>query len=396
MRIGIDARLYGITCGTGIGRYTEELIRALGSLDTDNDYVIFLRKDGFDSFTPPNERWSSVLADFRPYSLAVQTKFPRVIRDAKIDLMHFTHFDHPLAYRGRFLTTIHDLILLHHPTTRASTLGPLKFWIKYLAYRVILCHAARSSRLVLTPSNAVRDAVMEHFHLTSDRVRATHLGIDHHKMLENGELMVDSGELIVEDITQLSTINSQLSTPYLLYVGNAYPHKNLEQLIRVARTLAHETPHVQVVIVGREDDFSHKLRNCNPPNVIFAGAVTNHALNVLYTNATAYVSMSREEGFDIPTVEALSHGTPVIASDIPVHREILGTAAQFVPIDDDAALVNAIHRTVLNRNICATMSTDCAQQYTWRECAQQTLSAYRTVYEFRHAHDESTHRGATT
>ncbi|MBI4435028.1 hypothetical protein HY635_04445, partial [Candidatus Uhrbacteria bacterium] len=107
MRIGIDARLYGLESGTGIGRYTQELLRQLGKVTSDEvrvtsgsppppptlgpgqvapppkgggeiAFVVFLRKDGHEMFELPDERWTKVLADFRPYTIGVQTAFPRL------------------------------------------------------------------------------------------------------------------------------------------------------------------------------------------------------------------------------------------------------------------------------------------------------------------------------
>lgn len=397
MRIGIDARLYGIASGTGIGRYTEELIRALAELNIErvgdagrgpparaqdtstvgvtggrtrergdsSEFVIFLRRNEFDAFTPPDARWTKVLADFRPYTIGVQTKYPRLIRAARVDLMHFTHFDHPIQCPVPFVTTIHDLILLHHPSIRTSTLGPIRFWGKYIAYRAVLWHALRKSRRILTPSQTIAHQLHDELRLGSDRVTVTRLGVDH-----------------VERGARGSASDPQLPAPdSLVYIGNSYPHKNLEQLVRIAPKLKTIDPDLYIILVGREDDFSARLRDRTDARtpIVFAGALPEDELRRLLTHAFAYVSPSLDEGFDLPTVEALALGTPVIATEIPVHREVLGDHALFFRPNDDAELLTAIHRLRTDgklRSILMENGREHARRYTWRVCATETLAAY--------------------
>ncbi|MBI4449741.1 glycosyltransferase, partial [Candidatus Uhrbacteria bacterium] len=250
MRIGIDARLYGVESGTGIGRYAQELLRQFLGMPkfkaqmSNVEFVIFLRQDGYEAFTTPDERWTKVLADFRPYTIGVQTRYPRLIRAAGVDLMHFTHFDHPVRCPVPFVITIHDLILLEHPSIRASTLGPLRFWVKYAAYRRVLQHAVLRSMRILTPSRSVKEQIAQRFGVLREKIIATPLGADH----APGIQIPDSKFQIPE-------------SSYLLYVGNAYPHKNLEQLIRVFRGLTERHPKLRLVLVGKEDDFYRRLQS---------------------------------------------------------------------------------------------------------------------------------------
>lgn len=412
VRIGIDARLYGVGSGTGIGRYVEELIRALvdhlsssptspqlrqgsagrarlrgtshspsprGGEGEKCSFVVFLRRDGYEAFEPPDKHWTKVLADFRPYTIGVQTAFPRLIRESGVDLMHFTHFDHPIRCPIPFIITIHDLILLEHTSIRATTLSPLRFWVKYAAYRRVLQHAVHASIRILTPSQTVKEQVAERFGVLREKIIAAPLGVDH----------TDS---------RSSTSGVSRSTPdvfpresYLLYIGNAYPHKNLEQLIRVMPELQERHPELRLVLVGREDDFYRKLRTITPssspsirgggePGIIFYGPATEEERTQLVRGAAAYVSPSLDEGFDLPTLEALAVGTPVVATNIPVHREVLGDAAVFFPPRNDAALIDAIYRTIIHSETRATLvdrRIERAQRFSWHTCALQTLSAYQ-------------------
>ncbi|MFC1639085.1 glycosyltransferase, partial [Patescibacteria group bacterium] len=123
MKIGIDARFYG-SLGKGLGRYVSELIAGLERLDRDNEYVVFLRRENYDEYEPQAPNFSKRLAEIPWYGWREQLLLPGLLKRERLDLMHFTHFNVPLLYRRPFVVTVHDLILLQHPTTRASTLGP--------------------------------------------------------------------------------------------------------------------------------------------------------------------------------------------------------------------------------------------------------------------------------
>ena len=114
MKIGIDARMYGVSF-TGIGRYTSELIKNLAELDNEHEFTVFMRKEAFDSFAPPNNRFKKVLADYPHYSFGEQFGFSGVIKRENLDLMHFAHFNAPIFYNKPSVVTIHDLTLSFFP-----------------------------------------------------------------------------------------------------------------------------------------------------------------------------------------------------------------------------------------------------------------------------------------
>lgn len=151
MRIGIDARFYG-SIGKGLGRYTQKLIQHLEQIDTENQYVIFLRKENFEDYQPFNKNFQKVLADYPWYTFSEQLFFPLLLRKYKLDLVHFPHFNVPILYFGKFVLTIHDLILTHFPTLKATRLSPLWYWVKYAAYKLAISSAVRRSEKIITVS----------------------------------------------------------------------------------------------------------------------------------------------------------------------------------------------------------------------------------------------------
>jgi len=151
MKIGIDARLYGPKVGGGgLGRYVEELITNLQQIDNKNRYVLFLKKDNFDTCKITNKKFEKVLADVHWYSLAEQLKMPKIIDAAGCDLVHYPHWNIALRAKTPFVVTIHDLIMLDEPTSaRATTRGPLQFALKRAGYNVVLRQAVKNSRHII-------------------------------------------------------------------------------------------------------------------------------------------------------------------------------------------------------------------------------------------------------
>src|SRR5262245_8596352 len=134
MRIGIDARFFGPQ-ESGLSRYIHRLINYLEQIDAHNEYVLFLRRQDWTLWQPKNWRWKKVEADYRWYTLREQVALPPIFVKAKLDLLHVPHFNVPIGYPGKFVVTIHDLILNEFPTERASTLAPALFRMKLQAYK---------------------------------------------------------------------------------------------------------------------------------------------------------------------------------------------------------------------------------------------------------------------
>ena len=177
MRIGLDARFFG-PLETGIGRYVERLVAHLAVIDQRNEYVVFLRRRGYDWWQPPNSRWRKVLADYHWYGLAEQRAMPGIFRRARLDLLHVPHFNVPLLTRGPFVVTIHDLILDEFPTERATTLEPLLFALKFRAYQAVVRHAIRHSRAIMTVSEHSKRQLVERFRIPAGKVTVTYESVD--------------------------------------------------------------------------------------------------------------------------------------------------------------------------------------------------------------------------
>lgn len=369
MRIGIDARFYG-SIGKGLGRYTQKLIEQLEQIDDHNDYVIFLRRENFDHYVPQNKRFKKVLADFRWYSFAEQMAFPLLLYREHLDLVHFPHFNVPILYWKKIIVTIHDLILLHFPTMRATTLHPVWYKVKFFAYKTVIAAALRRAQRIITISNFTKDDIIKHYPTVRHKIHVTYEACEQYcfRTGKNDDHVLQKYGIL---------------KPYLLYVGNAYPHKNLERLLDAFQALHREFSDLQLVLVGKQDYFYQRLAGMIAQhaisNVLLAGFVPDGDLDVIYKNTAAYVFPSLYEGFGLPPLEAMSKGAPVISSDHPCMCEVLGESALLMDAKNKDAIATAIKTMLSNavvRQEYITKGYQQAQRYNWRTMAQQTLMLY--------------------
>ncbi len=375
MKIAIDARFFG-PFGKGLGRYTEKLIKYLEKVDQKNDYTIFLRKENFDHYIVENKNFKKALADFKWYTLSEQRGMPKLLKKGNFDLVHFPHFNVPLLYRGNFVVTVHDLILLDFPTKRATTLGPIKYALKNMAYKKVISSAVKKAKKVITVSEYTKKRLIEHFDLDNEKIVVTY---------ESCEKINLEKEVENKDFLKLHKIKK----PYLLYVGNAYPHKNLERLLKVFKKLRNNNFDYQLVLVGKKDYFYQRLQDLakdlgllDSGEVIFFGFAKDSELAGLYQNASLYVFPSFIEGFGLPPLEAMSYGLPVVTSKTSCLPEILGDAARYFDPKNDEDIANVILR-VLNDNILRDemkrLGLEQVKKYSWERCAKETLAVYESI-----------------
>jgi len=360
MKIGIDARFFGPR-SKGLGRYTQELIKNLEKIDRQNDYVIFLRQDEFDEYEPQNPLFKKVLAPYRWYSLAEQIFMPLAIAREKVDLMHFPHFNVPIFYRGRFVVTIHDLILQYFSNRRNSLWLKLKYWIKNAAYHLIIRSALWRAQKIIAVSNYVKEDIIKCFRIEAGKIAITYEGAPAQAMT-----------------------SSPKTDPYILYVGNAYPHKNLERLIRAFEILIKKINDLKLVLVGWDEYFYPFLKKSVPETkrIVFAGFVNDEELAKFYNDASLYVFPSLCEGFGLPPLEAMARGVPVVSSSATCLPEILGQAALYFDPGDENDMAQKIKCVLADENLQRDLVKKGFEQikrYSWEKMARETLEIYKGI-----------------
>ncbi len=381
MTIGIDARMCGPQNG-GLGRYMEQLIMHLLRNGSEHRFVLFLKKENWDilpSEVLNNERVQRVLADIPWYSVAEQIRFPGLIKKTGVDLMHFPHWNVPLFYRGPFVLTIHDLIMYHYPRASATTLGPVMYFFKDYVHRFVLRSAARRARRILVTSEFTKRDVFETIGVPLDKMVVTYQA-PFALSEESGILNLESGGV--------DNLNSKFqipNSPFVLYVGSAYPHKNLSRLLEAWKIFQEKNrTEFHLVLVTKDNEFfrrqSHILNSkFQIPNVIHLSNVSDTELVSLYKSASLYVFPSLYEGFGLPPLEAMSYGVPVVSSNRTCLPEVLGEAALYFDPENSAQMAEVMETGLRNEEIRRTLQENAKHElkrYSWQRLAEQTAAVY--------------------
>ncbi|MEK7160848.1 MAG: glycosyltransferase family 1 protein [Patescibacteria group bacterium] len=375
MLIGIDARFFGPKA-KGLGRYTQKLIEELEQTDKQNDYLVFLRRVNFNEYQPQNPRFKKVWADYRWYSLGEQLFFPWQLYRHRIDLMHFTHFNVPIFYRRPLVLTIHDLILQRWPTRKDNFLNRVKYFFKSLGYKIVIRSALARAQKIIAVSRFVKGDIVKSFGVVEERIAVIYEGAPE---IANRQALIANREILEK---------YKIHKPYLLYVGNAYPHKNLARLAEAFKILrSGQHPDLQLVFAGGDDYFYQKLKkeNCDSGGVcfgggvIFAGFVPEEELRNFYANASLYVFPSLCEGFGLPPLEAMAQGVAVVTSCATCLPEILGQAVHYFdgenPVDM-AAKINEVLTDEALRQQLIRQGFEQIKKYSWRQMAEETQKIY--------------------
>ena len=374
MHIAIDGRFYGLE-HAGLGRYTSNLIHELAKIDSTNSYTLFMWEKYRDIDLPDNFR--TVVVDAAHHTVREQYALSKQIYAGSYDLVHFPHFIVPvLSFGTPFIVTIHDLIKHKHGSLEATTLPKWLYYTKLAAYKFDVWWAVHKSRYIITPTDSVKHDIVNWFGINENKLVRTYEGFDN-ALGQNMDRTEQYPELLAKH---------NVTKPYLLYVGNSYPYKNLRSLVKALHHLPEE---LQLVLVGARSVFLDGVMKTIheegvQDRVVVAGYVPDDELGVLYNQAEAYVSASLEEGFGITPLEAMGAGCPVIVSDIPVFREVCGDAAlYFDPLDplDIARMISTVFDDQQVRERLRTAGKKKVDTYSWNTMAQETRAVYMRVAE---------------
>lgn len=187
-------------------------------------------------------------------------------------------------------------------------------------------------------------------------------------------------------MSQLNSLN-KIKDGYLLYVGNAHPHKNLERLVEAFQIVLIKEPKLKLVLIGKIDYFYEKLRRKIKETelkdkIIFTGEVSTGRLKWWYENSLVYVFPSLAEGFGLPGLEAMAAGLPVVCSNQGPLPEIYESAAvyfnPFQPKEMAEKILEVLNNPLLREKLI-NLGRVQVRKYSWQKCAQQTLEIYKKI-----------------
>lgn len=388
MKIVIDARFYRSSTA-GLGRYTRALIRELIKIDHENGYTIIITPDDekeFDedvlSLKSRTSNFHKLVVQITHYTVAEQTKLLKILNQLRPDLVHFTNFNHPILYRGKFVITVHDLTVMLYPVGRMQ-----KSIIRRLAFNKVMSHAVSASQKVIAISQATKKDLVKYLHADPKKIQVIYEGIDpdYQKLQVTPASPSEAGRASYK-LQVLKKYNIQ--KPYILFVSQWRPHKGLPELIKAFAILKekYKVPH-QLVITGKPNMDFPKLISAieNSPfasDIIKSGFVPEEDLPALFTGAQAFIFPSHYEGFGLPPLEAMASGVPVISSNASCMPEILGDAAVYFDPNkpaDMAEKINSVLTSDDRRQTSVKKGLEQVKKYSWGKQARETLQIYKKV-----------------
>lgn len=302
MIIAIDARMIEMS---GIGTYIQHLMGkgiydyAIGNKNLIKKYDKTVKIIHFEATI---------------YGLKEQLGFPvKAIKAAKIELLHFPHYNVPVLYKGKYIVTVHDLTHIFFPEFLGNK-------IKYYYAKFLMDNAVKMARHVFTVSENSKKDICSIFKTNKDKISVTYNAVDKNFKVKRKE----SIEYLYEKFSIPKGKN------IILYVGNLKPHKNIGNLLKAFNILDCKKDCI-LVLVGKAF-ANYKLKEQEEQlgikqSVFYTGLVSKEELVDLYNLANIFVFPSLYEGFGIPLLEAMACGTPVVAANNSSIPEVVGNAA---------------------------------------------------------------------
>jgi len=361
----------------GVGTYIRNLVRTLGRLDQESSYFLLGPSAKVQEIgeLPPNFQNIPLLAPER--SVQGYREFRAALKHLPCDLVHIPNlFSVPRALPCPYVMTVHDMLEhLSRPRDKGA------FWrtVYFQLTKRVLSGAAR----IFAVSNFTRNEIEKLFDIPEAQIEVVYNAIDERFL--HGHATAADRELIAQ--------RYQVTYPFLLYAGRISPHKNVVRMIEAFSALKTELekedayPDLKLIIIG--DDLSGNpdlrrtvVRSGVQNDVRFLGFIPIDVLRIFYDEAKIFVFPSLYEGFGLPPLEAMAHGTPVVTSNVSSLPEVVGNAAVLVNPENVFEIMRALHRVLIDPALRARMKergNRQATKFSWESSVQRVLEVYRQV-----------------
>jgi glycosyltransferase involved in cell wall biosynthesis len=377
VKIAIDIRRM---TDFGVGTYIRNVVRTLGRLDCETEYFLIGPAAKVREFGPLPENFQAVELSIPERTIKGYLEFRAVLERLRCDLVHIPNlFSVPRDMPCPYVMTVHDM--LEHMSRAREQNG---FWrsVHFQLTKRVLRGATR----IFAVSNFTKNEMEKLFGIPGERIEVVYNAIDDRFL--HGHASAADRELIVQ--------RYQVTYPFLLYAGKISPHKNVVRMIEAFSALKTrlekdgELPDLKFIIIG--DDLSGNpdlrrtvVRSGVHNDVRFLGFVPIEVLRIFYDMAKIFVFPSLYEGFGLPPLEAMAHGTPVVASNVSSLPEVVGNAAVLVNPENVFEIMRALHRVLLDQALRDRMKERSYQQaarFSWKKSVRRMIDVYREIGDF--------------
>jgi glycosyltransferase involved in cell wall biosynthesis len=376
MRVAIDIRRAG---DFGIGTYIRNVVRQFSILDRKNQYLLIGREKHRDELGELPDNFSLLEYPHEPGTVHTHFHLPFVLHRRDVDLLHMPWFYAPALVPMPLVVTVHDLTDVLTPQVGTSTI--VQAGRLFFARRALL----RASR-VLAVSQSSKRELARAFGVPEGRIEVIYNALDERFLREP---LSPGADRILE--------RHAVTPPFVLYAGNIKPQKNLARLIEafaVVKAELRDDPQfgqLKLLLIG-DDLGKHPdlrravVRTRLREEVRFLGFVPHHVLRVFYARASAFLFPSLYEGFGLPPLEAMAHGTPVLTSNVSSLPEVFSDAALLVNPENVFEIARGIRQILTEgvlRETLVRRGYECVEKYSWRRAAEQILRVYEETFSGR-------------
>lgn len=369
----------------GIGTYIRNLVRALGELDRENQYVLTASKEGAAELGSLPANFQIARYGHRDSELLDHVAFPWFVRHYSADLYHMPLNVVSLAMPRPYVVTVHDMSSLMYDRQP-------DFRRKFRLYQ-FRRGLQRAERIIAVSEATLRD-VVDLFGVLPERVRRIYNAPDpryfEHKPPADARSAGPEG--YSREVRRILE-RYQIDYPFLLYTGSIRPQKNVPRLVEafaVVRGQLESHPvykDLRLIIIGDELSRYPAVRRAviqtRVEDVVrFLGFVPIDTLRVFYEAASAFVFPSMYEGFGLPPLEAMASGTPVVASSRSSLPEVVGEAAALVNPENVFDIARGIREVLTDEQLRVSLIAqgyEQARRFSWRSTARQVLEVYEEV-----------------
>jgi glycosyltransferase involved in cell wall biosynthesis len=361
----------------GVGTYIRNVVRTLGRLDHETTYFLIGSPAKVKEIGPLPPNFHTIPLAEPERSWKSYREFRAIVKRLQCDLVHIPNlFSIPRALPCPYVMTVHDM--LEHLSRAREETG---FWgaMHFQLTKRVLHGAAR----IFAVSKFTKLEMENLFDIPPGRIEVVYNAIDERFL--HGHATAADRQLIAE--------RYQVTYPFLLYAGRISPHKNVVRMIEAFSALKAELekdqafPDLKLIIIG--DDVSGNpdlrrtvIRSGVQNDVRFLGFVPIEVLRTFYDAAKIFVFPSLYEGFGLPPLEAMAHGTPVVTSNVSSLPEVVGNAAVLVHPENVFEIMRALHRVLLDQPLREKMkerSYRQAAKFSWEKSVRRIRDAYEEV-----------------
>jgi len=361
MRIGLEATRANKIHKTGTEWYAWHLLEQFKKIDQNNNFIIYYNNDLAEPLGngPANFSFRKLNWPLRKFWTHLRLSWELIRRPVD---KFFASNALPLFTKGQTIITIHDLGFFRQP----KLYHPLERIYQKISHRLAISKANK----IIAVSQATADDIIKYFPQAKNKIKVIYNGWDQEEF-----------KPVNEEIKTQIRAKYNLPAKFILYIGRIETKKNIQNLVKAFALLKNQDYHL--VLAGRPGNFGYdeivsltkqdKIKD----RIRLLGYIQAEDYQRLLASANLFVFPSKFEGFGIPILEAMGSGVPVIASDIPVLREVGGKAAIYFDPDNPQIIAEELDRIILDSDLQIDLQNRGLSQgnkFSWQKCAQETLA----------------------